>query len=82
MLATQEHLNATLIVFVVSLALIDWRTHRIPNLLCAVGATFGLALQMGISGEAGLFAALGGSAPPFMGETAASPGSGSAGAGS
>jgi prepilin peptidase CpaA len=65
MLATQTHLYATLIAFVVSLALIDWRTHRIPNLLCAVGAMFGLALQMGIHGEAGLLTALGGAAVGF-----------------
>jgi prepilin peptidase CpaA len=65
MLATQTHLNAMLIVFVVSLALIDWRTHRIPNILCAVGAMFGLALQMGIHGEAGLLTALGGAAVGF-----------------
>lgn len=65
MLATQSHLDATLIVFVVSLALIDWRTHRIPNVLCAVAAMFGLALQMGVHGEAGLLAALGGAAVGF-----------------
>jgi len=65
MLATQDYLNATLIVFVVSLAIIDWRTHRIPNVLCAAGALFGLALQMGIHGEAGLLAALGGAAVGF-----------------
>lgn len=65
MLATQTHLNATLIVFVVSLALIDWRTHRIPNVLCAIGALSGLALQMGIHGEAGLLAALAGAAVGF-----------------
>jgi prepilin peptidase CpaA len=65
MLVTQDHLNTTLIVFVVSLALIDWRTHRIPNILCAVGAMFGLALQMGIHAEAGLLAALGGAAVGF-----------------
>jgi prepilin peptidase CpaA len=65
MLATQNHLNAALIVFVVSLALIDWRTHRIPNILCAVAAMFGLALQIGINGEAGLFAALAGAAVGF-----------------
>lgn len=65
MLATQDHLNATLIVFVVSLALTDWRTHRIPNLLCAVGAMFGLALQIGMHGESGLMAALVGAAVGF-----------------
>lgn len=65
MLATQDHLHATLIVFVASLALIDWRTHRIPNLLCAVGAMFGLAFQIGMHGEAGLLAALAGAAVGF-----------------
>jgi prepilin peptidase CpaA len=65
MLVTQHYLNTTLIIFVVSLALIDWRTHRIPNILCAVGAMFGLALQMGMHGEAGLLAALGGAAVGF-----------------
>jgi prepilin peptidase CpaA len=65
MLATQEHLNATLILFAVSLAVIDWRTHRIPNVLCAIAAMLGLALQIGLDGEAGLFAALGGAAVGF-----------------
>lgn len=63
--ATQDLLNVTLIVFVVSLAVIDWRTHRIPNLLCAVAAMIGLTMQMGLHGEAGLFAALGGAAVGF-----------------
>lgn len=63
--ATTDYLNATLIVFVVSLALIDWRTHRIPNILCAVAAMFGLALQIGIHAEAGLLAALAGAAVGF-----------------
>jgi len=65
MLATQTHLNAALIVLVVSLALIDWRTHRIPNVLCAVGAMVGLTLQMRVHGEAGLLAALTGAAVGF-----------------
>lgn len=65
MLATQTHLHAALIVFVVSMALIDWRTQRIPNILCAVAAMFGLAFQMGIHAEAGLLAALGGAAVGF-----------------
>lgn len=65
MLATQTHLNVTLIAFVVSLALIDWRTHRIPNVLCAVGAMSGLALQVGIHGEAGLLAAFAGTLVGF-----------------
>ena len=63
--AIQEQLNAALIVFALSLAFIDWRTHRIPNLLCAVAAMIGLVLQTGLHGEAGLFAALGGAAVGF-----------------
>jgi prepilin peptidase CpaA len=62
MLATQDQLDATLIVFALSVALIDWRTHRIPNLLCAVAAMIGLSLQIGLHDEAGLFSALGGAA--------------------
>jgi prepilin peptidase CpaA len=62
MLGTQDQLNAALIVFALSLALIDWRTHRIPNLLCAVAAVIGLSLQIGLHDEAGLFSALGGAA--------------------
>lgn len=65
MLAPQDHLNATLMVFVVSLALIDWRTHRIPNVLCAVAAMFGLTLQMWLHGEAGLLSALAGATVGF-----------------
>jgi prepilin peptidase CpaA len=62
MLATQDQLHAALIVFALSLAFIDWRTHRIPNLLCAVAAIVGLGLQIGMHDEAGLFSALGGAA--------------------
>lgn len=65
MLATQDQLDATLIVFALSLAFIDWRTHRIPNLLSAVAAMIGLTLQMGLHGEAGLVTALGGAAVGF-----------------
>jgi prepilin peptidase CpaA len=60
--APSYQLHATLIVFVLSLAFIDWRTHRIPNLLCAVAAMFGLTLQMWLHGQAGLLSALGGAA--------------------
>jgi prepilin peptidase CpaA len=63
--ASQDHLNATLIVFVVALALIDWRTHRIPNILCAVAAMVGVALQMAIGGLAALLAAIAGAAVGF-----------------
>src|SRR5687767_1292904 len=63
--ATPHHLDAALIVFVLSLAFIDWRTHRIPNVLCAVAAMFGFAFQIGFHGEAGLLSALGGAAVGF-----------------
>ena len=62
MLATQDQLNTTLIVFALSVAFIDWCTHRIPNVLCAVAAMLGLTLQIGLHDEAGLFSALGGAA--------------------
>lgn len=65
MLATQTQLHAVLIVFVVSLAIIDSRTHRIPNALCAVAALIGVSLQVGIHGEAGLLVALGGATVAF-----------------
>lgn len=65
MLATQTHLDAALIVFVLSVALIDWHTHRIPNLLCSAAASLGLIWQMLIHGEAGLLSALGGAAVGF-----------------
>jgi len=65
MLATTNHLDATLIVFVLVLAFIDWRTHRIPNVLCAIAAMFGLTFQVGIHGEAGLLSALGGATVGF-----------------
>lgn len=63
--ATQLHLDATLILFVLSIAIIDWRTHRIPNVLCAVAAMFGLTFQVAIHGQAGLISALGGAAVGF-----------------
>jgi prepilin peptidase CpaA len=65
MLATQAHLHAALIVFVLLVALIDWCTHRIPNLLCATAAVLGLTSQMWLHGEAGLLSALGGAAVGF-----------------
>jgi prepilin peptidase CpaA len=65
MQATQNQLYAVLVIFVLSLALIDFRTHRIPNVLCAVAAMFGLTLQTAIHGEAGLLAALSGAAAGF-----------------
>lgn len=66
MLATQGQLYAALIVFALSLAAIDWRTHRIPNVLCAIAAMIGVSLQMGIHGQAGLLAAAGGAAIGFV----------------
>jgi prepilin peptidase CpaA len=65
MTVTQDQLHALLIVFVASVAVIDWRTHRIPNVLCAVAAMFGVSLQIGLHGEAGLLSALGGAAVGF-----------------
>jgi prepilin peptidase CpaA len=52
-------------LFVVCVAIIDWRTHRIPNLLCAVAAIIGLSSQFWIHGEDGLLFALGGAAVGF-----------------
>jgi prepilin peptidase CpaA len=60
MLSTQAHLHAALILFVVSVAIIDWRSHRIPNLLCSVAAMLGLMSQAWLYDEAGLMSALGG----------------------
>ena len=60
MSATPSPLDTALIVFVVAVAIIDWRSHRIPNLLCAASATIGLISQMSLHGAAGLLAALGG----------------------
>lgn len=65
MLVTPDQLNFVLIMFVVALALVDWRTHRIPNLLCAIAAMYGVALQVAIDGQAGLYSALGGAAVGF-----------------
>jgi prepilin peptidase CpaA len=65
MLDAPGQLEIPLIVFALALAIIDWRTHRIPNLLCAIAAMYGLTLQVAINGEAGLFAALGGTAVGF-----------------
>lgn len=65
MLATQSQLTAALIMFVLAVAIIDWRTHRIPNPLCAFAAIIGLTSQMWMHGEDGLLAALGGAAVGF-----------------
>lgn len=65
MFATEEQLHAALIMFVVAVAIIDSRTHRIPNLLCAAAAVLGLISQWWMHGEAGLLTALGGAAVGF-----------------
>lgn len=65
MLATQDQLHSALFIFVVAVAVIDWRTHRIPNLLCASAAIVGLTTQMWLHSEAGLLTALGGAAVGF-----------------
>lgn len=65
MLAAPWQLEIVLIVFALAVAIIDWRTHRIPNLLCAIAAMYGLTLQVAINGEAGLFTALAGAAVGF-----------------
>jgi prepilin peptidase CpaA len=65
MIATPSHIDVALMAFVLSVALIDWRTHRIPNLLCAVAAILGLISQMWMHGEAGLLTALGGAVVGF-----------------
>jgi len=63
--SAQDQLDAVLIIFVLAVAFIDWRTHRIPNLLCAIAAMFGLSLQIAFHAEAGLLSALGGAAVGF-----------------
>jgi prepilin peptidase CpaA len=65
MLTPQSQLHTVLILFVLAAAIIDWRTHRIPNLLCAAAAIIGLTYQMWMHGEDGLLAALGGVAVGF-----------------
>lgn len=65
MLATQSQLDAALILFVVCVAIIDWRTHRIPNLLCAVAAIIGFSSQLWLHGSDGLLSGLGGAAVGF-----------------
>jgi prepilin peptidase CpaA len=65
MFATASQLDATLILFVLCVAIIDSHTHRIPNLLCATAAIIGFCSQVWIHGEAGLLSALGGAAVGF-----------------
>ncbi len=65
MLATSDQLDTALVLFVLCVAAIDWRTHRIPNLLCAAAAIVGLASQFWIFGEDGLLFSLSGAAVGF-----------------
>ncbi|WP_157994432.1 A24 family peptidase [Peristeroidobacter agariperforans] len=65
MLSTEDQLDAALILFVLSVAIIDWRTHRIPNVVCTVAAVIGLGCQLWLHGEDGLLSALGGAAVGF-----------------
>ena len=62
MLPNPAPLHVALIMFVVAVAIIDCRSHRIPNLLCATAAVVGLSLQLWLHGQDGLLAALGGAA--------------------
>ena len=58
-----EHLSsAALIAFAAAVALVDLRTHRIPNLLCLSGAIAGMVLQSFAQGADGALAGLGGAA--------------------
>ncbi|MFC4313492.1 prepilin peptidase [Steroidobacter flavus] len=65
MLATQSQLDTALILFVICVAIVDWRTHRIPNLLCAVAAIIALSSQMWMHSEDGLLTGLAGAAVGF-----------------
>jgi prepilin peptidase CpaA len=57
---SQLSLDSVLIAYVITVALVDWRTHRIPNLLSGLAAIIGIALQLWQRGEAGFLIALGG----------------------
>lgn len=65
MLAIQSQLSCASILFALCVAIVDWRTHRIPNLLCAAAAIAGLSLQVWVHGEDGVIVALGGAAVGF-----------------
>jgi len=56
---------AGLLVFVSAIAIIDLRTHRIPNLLCLVGVICALTSQIAGGGVDGALAASGGMAIGF-----------------
>ena len=51
-----------LLVYVSMVALLDIRTHRIPNALSATAAVFGLILQVSLNGAPGLLSAMAGAA--------------------
>ena len=51
-----------LLAYVSMVAVIDIRTHRIPNALSATGAVLGLILQVSLNGAPGLLSALAGAA--------------------
>lgn len=65
MLTSESQLHLTLLVFVVGVAIVDWRTHRIPNLLCLTAAILGLSLQLWSDGGSGLLTALAGAGIGF-----------------
>jgi prepilin peptidase CpaA len=56
-----EHIHvATAAAYVLAVALVDVRTHKIPNVLCAVAVVTGLCLQLAMFGWHGFLAAAGG----------------------
>jgi prepilin peptidase CpaA len=56
-----EHIGtAALVAFVISVAFVDMRTHRIPNDLCLAAAIAGLVVQICMHSAAGALAGLGG----------------------
>ena len=65
MLTTPDQLELTAMLFAIAVAVVDWRSHRIPNALCAVAAIIALSSQTLMHGEAGLLTALGGAAVGF-----------------
>jgi prepilin peptidase CpaA len=57
-----EIATCLLLVYVSMVALIDIRTHRIPNALSASAAVLGLILQTSLNGAPGLLSAMAGAA--------------------
>jgi prepilin peptidase CpaA len=56
-----EHIHvATAAAYVLAVALVDVRTHKIPNVLCAAAVVTGLCLQLAMFGWHGFLAAAGG----------------------